>query len=143
MADFVLITGDQVQFTPAFGPAMVVVQPGVLAGSGRGLAGSRPVCVQGDEAKVIVPGCMYTSGGFSIPGVGALSIASLAPNQIALRTKSGGRSVLLKGATFIAKFQVMTPAQQPAPPGPPIPDPMPMYTGTGSFVTTNVRVKGT
>ncbi len=51
--------------------------------------------------------------------------------------------MLLKGSTFKAKFQVMTPAQQPPPgPGPPIPDATPQYSGTGSFITTNLKVKG-
>ena len=39
MTDFVLIDGDQVIFMPAFSPAIVVVQPGKLAGSGPATVG--------------------------------------------------------------------------------------------------------
>ena len=34
----------------------------------------------------------------SIPGTGTLKIASLADNQKATKTKTGGKAVLLKGA---------------------------------------------
>ena len=38
VSDFVLIDGDQALFLPAFGAAIVVVQPGKLAGSGPATA---------------------------------------------------------------------------------------------------------
>ena len=79
---------------------------------------------------------------YSIPGVGILSIQSLAGNQKAKKNKSGSKAVLLKGATFTAKFQVAVPAQQPTPTGP-IPDATPQYSGTGTFITKNLKVKGT
>jgi hypothetical protein len=144
MADFILITGDKAMFNPAFGAAIVVVQPGNLVGTGKNNIGGKPTGVQGDEKKVIVPGCTYMTPQYSIQGVGTLMIESLGGDQIAKKTKSGGKAVLLKGSTFIAKFQVMVPAQQPPPgPGPPIPYATPQYIGTGNFVTTNMTVKGT
>ncbi|NER97017.1 MAG: hypothetical protein F6J86_24735 [Symploca sp. SIO1B1] len=143
MADFILVTGDKAMFNPTFGAATVVVLPGTLVGTGKDTINGKPVCVDGDEKKVIVPGCMYMTPQYSIPGVGTLSIQSLGGNQKAKKNKSGGKPVLLKGSTFKAKFQVMTPAQQPPPaPGPPIPDATPQYSGTGSFITTNLKVKG-
>lgn len=48
----------------------------------------------------------------SIPGVRMLTIESLAGDQKAKKTKSGGKPVLLKGSSFKAKFQVMLPAQK-------------------------------
>jgi hypothetical protein len=144
MADLILITGDKAMFNPAFGAAIVVVQPGNLVGTGKNNIGGKPAGVQGDEKKVIVPGCTYMTPQYSIPGVGTLMIDSLGGDQIAKKTKSGGKAVLLKGSTFTAKFQVMAPALQPPPgPGPPIPDATPQYIGTGNFVTTNMTVKGT
>ena len=146
MGDFVLITGDIVMFNPTFGIAMVVPIPGTLIGSGKGSVGGKPVCVDGDEKNVLVPGCVYTAGPYTIPGVGMLLIDSLGPDQKALKTKSAGKPVLLKGSTFIAKFQVLAPAQQPPPPpytAPPIPDSTPSYPGTGSFITTNIKFMGT
>jgi len=142
MADFILITGDRAIFNPTFGPATVVVQPGTLMGTGKSKVTGKLVCVDGDEKKVIVPGCTYMTPQYSIPGVGTLSIQSLGGNQKARKTMSGGKPVLLKGSTFTAKMQVMTPAQQPTPGGP-IPDATPQYSGTGSFISTNVKVKGT
>jgi hypothetical protein len=141
MADFILITGDKAMFNPTFGQATVVVQPGTLAGSGKCTVTGKPVCVDGDEKKVIVPGCTYMTAQHTIPGVGTLSIKSLGGDQKAKKAKSGGKPVLLKGSTFTAKFQVMTPAQQPGPP--PIADATPEYSGTGSFITTNVKVRAT
>lgn len=142
MADFILTTGDIAMFNPTFGQAIVTVIPGNIVGSSTDTINKKMVCVDGDEKTVIVPGCPYITPTHSIPGVGMLMIDSLAPNQKAQRTKSRGKPVLLKGGTFKAKFQVLVPAQQPTPGGP-VPDPMPQYMGTGSFITTNFRVKGT
>jgi hypothetical protein len=80
---------------------------------------------------------------YSIPGTGTLKIAALAPNQKALKTRTGGKAALLKGGTFTARFEVQVPAKQPPPgPGPPIPDATPQYSGSGMFVTTNQRFQG-
>src|SRR4051812_14648195 len=105
MADFILIDGDIVLFMPAFGAAIVVVQPGKLAGSGPATIGGKNVCVDGDESKVSVPGCMYMTPQFSIPGTGTLKIQALAANQKATKTNTGGKAMLLKGGNFIAKFE--------------------------------------
>ena len=144
MSDFILIDGDIVVFMPAFGAAMVVVQPGKLEGSGPATIGGKNVCVDGDESKVSVAGCMYMAGQYSIPGTGTLKISALAGDQKAQKTQSGGKPVLLKGGNFTAKFEVQSPAQQPPPaPGPPIPDATPQYSGNGMFITTNAKVTGT
>jgi hypothetical protein len=142
MADFILTTGDLAMFIPVFGQAIVTVIPGNLVGSGKDMINKKIVCVDGDEKTVIVPGCPYMTPVHNIPGVGILSIESLAANQKAQRTKSNNKPVLLKGGTFNAKFQVLVPAQQPTPAGP-IPDATPQYSGSGTFITMNFRVKGT
>jgi len=139
MSDFVLIDGDQVLFLPAFTPAIVVVQPGKLAGSGPATIGGKAMAVDGDESKVSVPGCSYITASHPIPGVGTLKIQSLAGNQKATKTQTGGKKVLLKGAMFTAKFEVQSPAQQPTPGGP-VPDATPQYSGQGQFLTTNTKV---
>ena len=145
MSDFILVSGDQAMFNPTFAVAVVSVQPGRLTGSGRSQAGGKPVCVAGDESTVVVPGCSYIAPPHVTPGVGILTIAALGPDQTAKQTRSGSKPVLLKGGTFTAKFQVLSPAIDPgAPPAvSPRPDPVPTYTGTGSFLTTNLTVKGT
>ncbi|MFW9259430.1 hypothetical protein [Nostoc sp. CALU 546] len=142
MADLILITGDKAMFNPAFGQAIVTVRPGDLIGTGKDKINQKVVCVDGDEKKVIVPGCSYITPQYTIPGVGILSIESLAGNQKAKKTKSAGKPVLLKGASFKAKFQVMVPAQQPSAPSP-IPDVTPQYSGSGTFMSLNLKVKGT
>ncbi|MEM9903561.1 MAG: hypothetical protein AAF921_00860 [Cyanobacteria bacterium P01_D01_bin.44] len=143
MSDFILIDGDMVTFNPAFGQATVVVQPGKLAGSGKGSVGGKALCIDGDEKDVSVPGCTYIAGPYSIPGTGTLKIDALAGNQKASKTKSGGKPVLLKGGMFTAKFEVQSPAQQPPPgPGSPIPDANTAYPGNGTFQTTNTKWKG-
>ena len=141
MADYILTTGDMAMFKPSFGAATVVPLPGTLSGSGKGSVGGKTICVEGDEGNVTVPGCMYQTPQYSIPGVGTLSIDSLASDQKAQKTSSGGKKVLLKGGDFNAKFEVSSPAMQPTS-GPPVPDSTPSYSGNGSFVTTNVRAKG-
>ncbi len=144
MPDFILIDGDKAIFLPNFGPAVVVVQPGTLAGSGPATLDGKALCVDGDETKVEVPGCVYMTPQYSIPGTGTLKIDQLAPNQKALKTNTGGKKVLLKGGDFMAKFKVDNPAKQPPPgPGSPIPDSMMEYPGSGSFITTNIKFQGT
>jgi hypothetical protein len=144
MEDLVLIDGDQVIFLPSFGAATVVPQPGKLEGSGPGTHKGKNLCVEGDEGKVSVAGCMYTTPQYCIPGTGTLKIDTLAGDQKATKTNTGGKAVLLKGTKFTAKFEVQSPAQQPPPgPGSPIPDPTSQYSGQGMFITTNTLFKGT
>ncbi len=144
MSDFILIDGDIANFIPAFGAAVVVVQPGTLSGSGPATVGGKNICVDGDEANVSVSGCVYMTPQYSIPGSGTLKIDALAGDQLASKTNTGGKAVMLKGGSFTAKFEVQSPAQQPPPgPGSPIPDSTASYSGNGMFITTNFKVKGT
>ena len=144
MSDLLLLDGDMVLFMPGFTPAVVMVKPGQLAGSGPATVGGKAVCVDGDEKDVSVPDCMYMTPQYSIPGTGTLKISTLGADQTARQTKTGGKAVLLKGGSFIAKFEVQSPAQQPPPgPGSPIPDATPSYSGSGQFIASNVTVKGT
>lgn len=133
MGDPILITGDQVIFDSAFGLANVVVRPGVMQGTGKASVMGKKVCVAGDEMRVMVSGCPYTTATHSTPGTGSLMIQKLVPQQESLRTKSGKKPVLIATSKFVAKFMVMVPAQMPAPPGPPVPDTTIQYVGTGEF----------
>ena len=144
MSDLILVNDDLVQFNQAFGLAMVVVRPGRLSGSGPGTLNGKSICVDGDQNQVSVPGCVYMTAVYSIPGTGTLKIDSLSANQIATKTRSGAKPALLKGVSFIAKFEVQSPAQQPPPgPGSPIPDSTLQYPGSGSFITANQTIRGT
>lgn len=141
MPDFILIEGDKANFLPMFGAAIVVVQPGTLQGSGPATLNGKKLCVDGDEKNVSVPGCSYMTPQYSIPGAGTLKIEALAGDQKAQKTETGGKLVLLKGSSFTAKFEVQSPAQQPTPTGP-IPDSTPQYSGSGMFITTNIKFQG-
>jgi hypothetical protein len=144
MSDLILIEGDKAMFLPTFGPAIVVVKPGDLKASGPATVNGKKICVDGDETKVSVPGCVYMTPQYSIPGTGTLKISSLAGNQKAKKTRSGNKPVLLKGESFTAKFEVQNPAKQPPTgPGSPIPDATPQYSGTGMFVSMNLKFTGT
>jgi hypothetical protein len=144
MTDYILIDGDTVLFMPNFGAAIVVVQPGTLAGSGPATMNGKTICIEGDEQNVEVPGCQYVAPPYVIPGTGTLKIDSLAGDQVATKTLTGDTAVMLKGGQFTAKFEVQSPAQQPPPgPGSPIPDSTTQYTGQGSFVNSNTKFQGT
>jgi hypothetical protein len=139
--DFIIVTGDQAMFSASFTPATVVPLPGLITGSGQATVNGAMACVQGDEASVQVPGVTYISPPFAIPGTGTLTISALGADQIAQKTTYVSKPAILKGSTFTALFSVMVPATQ-ATPGGPVPDPAPMYMGTGQFVTANTTSKG-
>ncbi|WNV87968.1 hypothetical protein [Umezawaea sp. Da 62-37] len=140
--DTAVRTGDFLRVTippPALVPLLQA--PGVLRGSGLriGVLG-KPVCLEGDELpdafRAVMP---YTAPPFVTPGTGRLQI-TLLPTNKSLRTRSGGRSILLRGTVFTALFQVVSPAMQPTPVGP-IPDPVLVKPGTAQFVTDNATVR--
>jgi len=137
--DYILLTGDTVFFDPAVGAAIVTdLKSGTLQGSSTASYDGKKICLDGDEKKVMVPGCPYTAGAFSVPGTGTLKIESLAGDQKAQKTQFDGKAAMLKGSKFNAVFEVVAPAQ--APPPASTPDPMPRHSGgTGSFVTTNTK----
>jgi hypothetical protein len=137
--DLVIITGDQAIFDPPFPPATVMAPPGVITGTAQESVNKIKVCAEGDEGSVVVSGAVYFTPSHPIPGVGTLFIESLGPDQRAKKGKSTNRALILKGTKFRARFQVASPAMSP-PPGS-TPDPVPIYFGTGSFITTNTLLK--
>lgn len=140
MTDVVILDGDLATFLPAFGAAVVVVRPGTMQASGQPTLLGKKICVEGDESKLQVPGCMYTTPAYPIPGVGTIKISALAGNQKSKKTNSGNKAIILKGSQFTAVFEVQTPAQQPQPTGT-VPDPVPQYSGNGSFNSMNTKYK--
>ncbi len=143
--DFIIVNGDKIIFNPQFGPAIITPKPGKMKASGKESIDEKTKimpCIVGDEKQVKVSGIKYIVGPFVIPGTGTLTIASLGPNQIAKKTKSGGKKVILKGASFKAEFIVQSPAKLPHPLSGVVPDPVPKYFGTGLFVPSNKKIKG-
>ncbi len=143
MPDYIILEGDKAIFHPSFGPATVVVQPGDMKGSGVDTVVGKKMCVVGDERHVAITCCSYMTPQYSIPGMGTLRIEQLGSDQKAQQTKSDGKAVILKGGNFTAVFEVQHPALQPLPgEEAPIADPVPSYTGSGKFMTTNNTAMG-
>ena len=140
--DYLLVDGDQTIFHPIFEAAQVVVRTGALTASGPARLGGKKLCVVGDEKSVKVPGCLYSTMSHPMPGTGTLEVAALAGDQRSGTLTIRDAKVLLVGSRFTAKFTVDSPAQQPAPSGPPVPDTKSQYSGTGRFITTNTKFRG-
>lgn len=138
--DFIIINGDQAVFDAAFPPAVVTAPPGRITGTAKAKVSNQTACAAGDESSVVVVGAVYFTPSFPIPGAGTLTIESLGLDQKARKGKSGGRRLILRGTKFRARLQVSAPAQMPTSGGP-VPDPTPVYFGTGSFVTTNTLAR--
>ncbi|MCB9230941.1 MAG: hypothetical protein H6581_04725 [Bacteroidia bacterium] len=141
MPKHIIIHGDLVIFNPAFQGATVLVLPGKMEGSGISKITKKAICVEGDEKKVELDG-MYFTPSHPIPGKGKVKIMALAPDQLAKKYKCGGKAVILKGGDFEAVLEVSSQAKQPAPPGPPVPDPTPQYMGKGKFISKNFKHTG-
>lgn len=138
--DLVITEGDEVTFLPNFGAAIVSVKPGKMEASGETTIKGKKVCVEGDEKNIEITGCSYISGAF-VDGKGTLTIKNLVPNQVAQKATSGGKSIILKGALFIAQFDVTSPAKMPPPAN--TPDPVPIYIGMGKLQPGNNKIKAT
>ena len=142
MSDLVIVDGDTVNFLPSFGAAIVVPIPTTIKGtaSKTDVTGKK-TCLEGDEKDVQSAGCMYIAGANVIPGTGTLKIDKLASDQLTEKTKAEGKKIILHGTQFDAVFEVQSPAQQPAPPGPPVPDANTKYSGgKGMFIPSNSSV---
>ena len=141
--DYILIDQDEAVFDPAFGDATVDVRRGTIRASGYAMGDGLELCVEGDEASVVVPGCTYMTTTHTIKGVGTLTIKKLGRDQVASQTTCEDKPVLLVGTTFEAQFTPVTPAQMQLPNGALAPGPTAPYSGTGSFETANASLRGT
>ncbi len=138
--DFVIIDGDEVEFLPNFGPAIVSVKPGKMKASGQTTINGKKVCVDGDEKNIELTNCDYISGAF-VNGKGTLKIKQLVSGQLTQKASSGDKSIILKGKPFIAQFDVTSPGKMPPPAN--TPDPVPIYIGMGKFKPGNNKIKAT
>lgn len=144
--DTIIIDGDQVIFEPKMGLATVMVKPGTMKASGKTTLNNTAVCVAGDEKEVQVPGCNYMTSIHTKPGSGTLKIKALASDQLASKSYSGNKAIILKGSKFDAVFEVQVPAEDIKPVasgGAPIPDTTKMYAGKGELIPSNSKIKAT
>lgn len=120
----ILKTGDKIKFTMMVPGLQIppIASPVPLIGKGLHTA-TTPVCVEGDELPLIISTPLpYTQQSFTIPGTGTIEL--ILPLTHKTKTlKDMGRKVLLEGPPFTVQFKVASPAMQPNPPAPPIPDP--------------------
>lgn len=132
----VLKTGDLLQIA-CMGPVVsTILAPHPMVGTGVISTDTTILCVQGDEIppSALVPH-PYISGSFVIPGMIKLNL-TLPPTSKSMIYKVIGRPVLLMGVPFPVTLQVVTPAQMPAPPAPPVPDPLPSYPAIAQYIST-------
>jgi len=138
-SDFIIVTGDMIQVTippPAVVPMLMAPVP-LIGTSQKVMVGGKLICLEGDELPPSLKAPMpYTAPPFVTPGTGTLEL-TLMPNNKTLQTEDG-KKILVKGATFTAKFNVQSPAMQPTPGGP-VPDPLMVKVGTAQFITTNMQ----
>ncbi|MBC8066948.1 MAG: hypothetical protein IAG13_01325 [Deltaproteobacteria bacterium] len=134
--DHMLRSGDQAIFDPLFGAAIVTAPPGIITGSGRAKLDGATVCVEGDESTVVVT-ATYVTAVLSTAGTCVVTIESLGADQSALKAKSSRLATLLRGSSFRARLQVTSPATSPNASD----APGAVYSGTGVFVTANVKVR--
>jgi hypothetical protein len=134
--DYIILDTDEIQITidpPTIVPALMAPVP--LQASGFSTVNNMKVCVVGDELPPTLQAPLaYTSGAFSTPGMGTVSV-TLAQANKTQSAKDQDKVMILKGQTFQAKFTVSSPAIQPGPS--PVPDPVATKTGTAQFITKN------
>ncbi len=142
MTDLIIMDGDTVQFSTIAAITLLLPMPTTtIKASGETTVHGKKVCVEGDEKKVEIHNCSYMMPPFTISGLGTLKIKELAPNQFTQKSRSGNKSLILQGKTFIAVFEVKSPAKQPPPTN--TPDPAPTYNGTGKLISNNNKIKAT
>jgi hypothetical protein len=139
--DFILLDGDTASFDSAFGDAEVEVEDATLVGNGFGLGDGLAICVEGDEALVVVTGT-YKTKTHPLQGTGIVTIKALASDQLASQTTCEGKPVLLVGSKFEAEFTPVVASQQQQPTGAIVPGPTAPYAGRGEFVTRNNWLRG-
>ena len=139
--DQIIKNGDSVVFSSS-GPIMLLPSfpITVIKATGETTIKGKKVCVDGDEKKVEIT-CSYTVPPFMIPGSGKLKIQSLSPEQLARKSKSGAKSLILKGKLFTAIFEVDSPDKQP--PQTNTPDHLLLYIVKVEFITNTNKIKAT
>src|ERR1700691_1240295 len=114
--DYIILNNDMLQITidpPTICPTLMAPVP--LIGSGFSTVNDMAVCLEGDELPPSLPAPMaYTSGAFTTPGMGTVSVTLQSANKTQAATDTN-KAMLLKGQTFQAKFSVTVPAMQPGP----------------------------
>lgn len=134
--DYIIVNNDMIQITlepPAVCPMLMGPVP--LIASGSSTVNDMAVCLVGDELPPSLQAPMaYTSGAFTVPGMGTVSLTLQSANKTQMATDSE-KAMLLKGQAFQAKFSVTVPAMQPG--AVPTPDPVATKSGTAQFITTN------
>ena len=141
-ANTILVTGDMLQITvppPAIVPMVIAPVP-LIGTSSKVMIMGKPACLDGDELPAMLKSPLpYMAPPYVTPGMGTFSLMLLPAHKTA-KGKDSGKPMLLKGATFQAKFQVSSPAMMPTPAGPQ-PDPLMVKMCTAQFISTQMAVE--
>lgn len=139
-ADFIIKTGDMISITippPTIVPQLLAPVP-MVGTAATVLVSAMPTCVLGDELPPSIRGPLaYTSPPFVVPGTGTLKII-LMPTNLTIPTNTGGKPIIIKGATFQAIFTVQSKAVNPVSGSS---DPLAVKVGTAQFITSNTLTK--
>ncbi len=167
MADSILLTGDRILLTPTSGEAITIDI--TLLGSGALFRDGRAVCVVGDDAAgkltavmlkseadaggklpakpLIAPPALtgkgrYRTATYDTPGEGTLVITSPFTTIAKAAAPIDGKTPLLTGCKFTAKFTVEKAAQKSKPVDPKKPevDPAKEYSGAGVFEAVSAEL---
>ncbi len=137
MSKFIVVDGDTVIFDTQFlQHTLITPPPGNISGTGHATISGKKVCVADDIDNVKVTAA-YTSGPYSVPGSGELTIKALQADQLNAWCMSSN-PVITVGSKFIAFFEPKSPAKTTS--TPPVEDPMIPAVGTGSFQSQNTLV---
>jgi Contractile injection system spike tip protein len=135
-----LVMSDQVKFDPLMNQGAAIMAPHAplfVTSQSKNIAGGRGITLQGDEAKWILIGAVYTTSTFNIPGTILCKISKLNSAHISKKITENGKPVLLVGdnsTQFDAMYTVMSPAINPSTG---VTDPVATYTGKGTFLQMN------
>ena len=127
----VLLDGDLVVLTPAFGHAIAV---GTLAvpvkGSALASFDGRALCVERDLTSVTAS-VAYSTPSCPVPGSARITVESLNGSQRSTVVTDSGKPVVLAVGRVAAMLEVVVPAIGPPPSS--IPDATRKYPGSGVF----------
>lgn len=143
MTSLIIVDGDRLRFDNVFDNRMVFIEgiPKII-GTGHASIAGKSICIKGDENSVKFE-ANYTSGPYTVPGRGLVTILELHTSQISPRCKSIFNVIVEGNANFTAYFIPSQAALNPTTIPNPTPDPN--YSipskGKGWFITSQKFVK--
>ncbi len=132
----ICVHGAQVVITPTPPVVFTKLADSIPGGKQQKIKiGGKPVLIQADlDAWAKTYMTNYINGSFSIPGMSAGKTAVAA--NFTVKSSVSGSPLIKMDSQVTLTISVNAPAQMPAPPGPNIPDPVPIQIATVKFVNS-------